>query len=77
MVSPSLNNAFEMDVCCRGLTLAHETISMRQLQWRDRASLALASRYAIHHSYQSAFYTVNDCVDRYIASNPALNEALP
>jgi len=50
---------------------------MRRLQWRDRARLALASRNAIHHSYQSAFYAVNDCLDRYIAPNPALNEALP
>jgi broad specificity phosphatase PhoE len=50
---------------------------MRRLQWRDRARLALASRYAIHPSYQAAFYTVNDCLDRYIASDPALNEALP
>ena len=35
------------------------------LQWRDRARLSLASRNTIHHSYQSAFYAVNDWLDRY------------
>lgn len=50
---------------------------MRRLQWRDRARLSLASRYAIHHSYQSAFYAVNDCLDRYIAPLVASIGAIP